>query len=262
MLDIPELAPTREIADGVFWLGGCKEIRYQGQVVHSYGSVFLVVGDERTLLVDTGHPKDWERLAEQLDRVLAHCGRATVDYLFPTHAEVAHAANLGRLLDRYPSAVVVGDTRDYHLLWPEHTDRLRPAAVGERLDLGGSEFVFVEAVLRDLLNTQWGYDTGRRVLFVADGFAYMHHHAAGECGRTTEELADPPLEEFTAAFAEYALYWTRYVDVAPHCERVDRLLTELPTDVIAPAHGGVITDVERTVPRIYRGLALEGQLRD
>jgi len=261
LFNVAQLAPTREVAPGLFWLGGCKEIRYKDTLVHSYNSAYLLAGTDRTLLVDTAHPKDWRRLDQQLDVVLGHLGREQVDYLFPTHAEVAHAGNLGRLLDKYSAARVVGDTRDYHFLYPEHADRIMPGSVGDRLDLGGSGFVFVDAAVRDLVNTMWGYDTARRCLFVADGFAYMHHHNAGECGLTTEEQTDPPLEEFTAAFSEFALYWTRFVDVRPYCARIEALRHEYPTELIAPAHGALITDPDITVPKVYAGFEMESRAR-
>lgn len=261
LFNATQLAPTREVAPGLFWLGGCKEIRYKSGLVHSYGSAYLVAGATHTVLVDTGHPKDWRRLDQQLDVVLDHIGHDGVDYLFPTHAEVAHAGNLGRLLAKYPNALVVGDTRDYHLLYPQFADRLRPSSVGERLDLGGSEFVFVAAVVRDLVNTMWAYDSARKCLFVSDGFAYMHHHNAGECGLTTEELDDPPLEEFTAAFAEFALYWTRFVDVRPFCRQIDVLRERYQVDMIAPAHGAVVMDPATTVPKVYDGFEFESRAR-
>ena len=93
----------RPLGPGVTWLGECLALPYRGEMLHSYHSLYLIDGDEGSLLVDTGHPKDWASVERQLDELLAS-GAPPVRYLFPTHAEVPHSANLGRLLDKFPRA--------------------------------------------------------------------------------------------------------------------------------------------------------------
>ena len=85
----------------------------------------------------------------------------------------------------------------------------------------------------------------------------MHHHQAGECGRSAEECPDLPIEQFTALFAEYALYWTRFTDMQGVIDRLDRMITgDYPVDLIAPGHGNPILDPALTFPRIKAGLLL------
>lgn len=251
----------RELADGIHWLGDCLKLPHRGELLHGYHSVFLVRGETRSLLVDTGHPKDWAVLERQIEGLLA-AGAPEIAYVFPTHAEVPHSANLGRWLTKFPDAVAVGDVRDYHLIFPEFTDRLVPKRVGDRLELGGTTFVFVEAIVRDLVTSIWGYDTRRQVLFPGDGFAYMHHHAADECGYTAEELPDLPIPEFTAVFAEHALYWTRFTDIEPYIRQLDALLTtEYPVALIAPAHGCPLMEPMVTIEKVKQGMRLGGAMR-
>ena len=50
------------------------------------------------------------------------------------------------------------------------------------IDLGDRQFMAVEPVIRDLRTTLWGFDTGERVLFPGDGFAYSHYHWDDHCG--------------------------------------------------------------------------------
>ena len=178
-----------------------------------------------------------------------------VEYVFPTHAEPPHSSGIGLYLEKFPQAVLCGDVRDYHLIFPEHADRFRACAVGDRLDLGGGEFVFVEPVIRDLDATLWGFDTARATLFPGDGFAYSHFHDAGQCGLVAEEVPELPFAEMAAVFAERALYWMVFTDMEPYIQRLDRLIfTELGVELIAPTHGMPITDVARTCPLIYQGL--------
>jgi flavorubredoxin len=160
------------------------------------------------------------------------------------------------VLARHPEVEVCGDVRDFHLFFPGLTDRFRPMAVGESLDLGGTEFVIVEAAIRDLITTQWGFDTSRRVLFPGDGFAYSHYHEAGMCGHTAEEAPELALADMSGLFAELALYWTRFSDMEPHIAQLRGLLEELDVALIAPTHGLPITDLELTVPVVLDGLRL------
>ena len=190
-------------------------------------------------------------LQQQADGLLSR-GIPEIAY---QHPEMPHSANLGRWLSKYPDAVAVGDVRDYHLVFPDLADRLVPLDAGDRIDLGGTEFVILEAIIRDLVTSFWGYDTRRRALFPGDGFAYMHHHQSHECGYTAEELPDLPIPEFTAIFAEYALYWTRFTDMEPKIRQLETLLSGSdPIDVILPAHGCPILDPSATVDKVKEGL--------
>ena len=233
---------------------------HEGETIHAYSSAYLVHGDERSLIVDTGHPKDWPRIEEQLDR-LEVLGIPPVEYIFPTHAEVPHAANLGRLLNRYSAAVAVGDVRDYHLFFPEFADRLRPMTTGASLELGGTELLLLDPAIKDLVTSLWAYDTRSQTLFPGDGFAYMHHHQADECWRTAEEVPDLPIPAFTALFSAYALYWTRFTDIEPHIDALDALLAKYPTSVIAPGHGFADSRSGRDLASRQRGAPPRQRLR-
>jgi len=245
-------APTfpREIAPGVHWLGGCLVPEIDGRKYHNHVSAYLIIGEDQTLLVDTGHPKDWEAVAAGIDEVLQS---RPLDFVFPTHSEMPHAGNLTRLLNRYPETVVVGDIRDYHFYYPGCEDRLRACAIGDSLDLGGRRFSIVKPVIVDLPSTQWGFDDGARVLFVSDGYAYSHEHEAGQCALTAEELPELPTPEQTRHINDKALYWTRFRDMAPLFDRLAELRVELDARVIAPAHGSVITKPEVILPALESG---------
>jgi flavorubredoxin len=243
----------RELAPGLTWLGVCTSVPHEGIVVHSYHSLYLLSGEDASLLVDTGNPKDWVAVERQLRALLA-AGRPPLRYVFTTHTEVPHSGNLARLLDAFPGAIAVGDVRDLHLVFPRFADRLRPTAAGDAIDLGGRTFEVVPAVIRDLPTSLWGYDASGQVLFTGDGFAYMHHHLAEECGLVAEEMPDLPLGEFSAVFNSYALYWTRFTDIRPYFDRLGALMERHPTRLIAPGHGSPLRDPAQTVPRVREGL--------
>lgn len=252
-------APTseplpREIAPGLFWLGGCLTIPYQDTVLHGYNSVYLLAGDDCSMLIEGGHPEHLALVERQIEDLLGG-GLPELRHVFVTHTETPHSAGLGRILDHYPDVEVHGDVIDLHLVFPQHRGRFHMMDPGDSLDLGGTEFVAVEAVLRDMAYTRWGFDTRGRTLFPGDGFAYSHYHEVGHCGALAEEAVGLDLPDMTALFADLALYWTRFSDMEPYISRLDAMLfDELGVELIAPTHGLPISDLRATVPIVYEGL--------
>lgn len=246
------LAAARLVGSDVYWLGGCLSAFTAAGEVHYHVSCYLIVGTERTLLVDTGDPAHRDLVLAQLDSVLG--GRA-LDYVFPTHPEIPHAGNLPALLERYPGALIVGDVRDYGLHYPEYLDRIRAWAVGTEVDLGNRVFTVLPAHIRDLGNTLWAHDSGAQMLFVSDGFSFIHDvpapdredepvHLPGQCRLVSGEMPSPPTVAQAAYGTGRALYWTKFVDVSRAFRDIERLLDALPTQLIGPAHGNVIDDVQ------------------
>ncbi len=247
-----------ELVPGLVWLGDCWEVPWRGTTIHSSNSAYLLEGDRYALLVDGGHPKDVRTLGSQLAQRLA-ATELELRYVFTTHQETPHSAAVGRVLDRYPSAELVGDVRDYHFIFPRHANRLRQLDVGASLDLGGTQFVVVEATIKDLSSTLWGFDLRRRVLFPGDGFAFAHFHDADMCGHWTDEVQDLPVAEMTARFSENALYWTTMVVMDQFVAQLDRQLEDLGAQIVAPTHGLPIRDLEAVMPAIREGLRAGGK---
>lgn len=235
-------APTlpREIAPGTFWLSGCAKIVVDDEVLHSHSSFYLVAGEQSTILIDTGYSRDWAQSWKQLEKALD--GR-TLDYIFPTHPEMPHMGNIEPLLEKFPEAKIVGDLRNYHLYLPKHVDRFEKKSIGDHIDLGGTRFLFVEALLHDLPNTLWGYQEKDGILFACDAYCFTHeHHQAGECAMTAEELAYDVDISHTRWVLERGLAFTRHVDPEVYCDAFDAFFEKLNVNMIAPTHGGVITD--------------------
>lgn len=256
------VAPSfpRELAPGIYWLGACIPTHVNGVAFHGHVGQFLLVGEASTLLVDTGIPRDWKVIEAQLTKVL---GARELDYLFVTHPEPPHSAALPNILDRYPGCRVVGDITDYHLYFPDYQHRLAAMTVGEEIDLGRLRFRFIEAVLKDLPNTLWGYETTERVMFVSDGFSFVHRdtlaeshdeivHRPEECAMTSAELPGGVNLEHAAFILLTALYWSQFVDPEALFEEVEAVLRENPSRMIAPAHGNVIVDPDVVLPIIRK----------
>ncbi len=255
-MTLPNPLP-REIAPGVFWLGDCLEQHHKGKIYHSYNAAFLVTGSKASLLVETGHPKDFPEIERQSREILAE-GRAPLKHLFITHQETPHSGGLGRLLALYPDLTVHGDISDYHLAFPQYIDRLKNMEVGDVIDLGDRQLVAAEPVIRDLRTSLWGFDTGERVLFPGDGFAYSHYHWDGHCGKVAEEAKSLDLADVSAVFAERALFWTTFTDMTIYVDKLEEMLDNLDVAVVAPTHGLPILDLAVTVPKVRAGLLAAG----
>jgi flavorubredoxin len=249
----------REIAPGVWWIGDCLLQRYKGQTYHGYNAAFLIVGSKASMLVETGHPKDFPVVERHMLEILAKTKGAPLKYLFITHQETPHSGGLGRVLRRYPETVICGDVSDYHLAFPEYEHRMVSMKDGDEIDLGDRKFQVVEPVIRDMRTSWWGFETKNRVLFPGDGFAYSHFHQEGHCGHVAEEVTDSlDLEVAASVFSELALFWTKFADMNVYCDRLDWLIEKLDVKVIAPTHGLPMLDVKHTVPIVRAGLIAAG----
>jgi flavorubredoxin len=223
--------------------------------VHS--SPYLVVGDRASVLFDTGVPVNWATVSQRLDAVL---GERPLDWIVPSHYEVPHAGSLERLLRKYPRMLVGGDVRDYHLFYPHAADRLRMLS---EIDLGGgNRLEILPAVIKDLVSTVWAYETKNRVLFCADGFAYSHlatsnngdetlaFHYEGDCARMSSELPKPPGFEQAFFITKSGLFWSRYARSEPFFRAFDELRKRYDVELICPAHGNVIDDLDLVMPSV------------
>ncbi len=230
----------REIFPDLFWLGGCSNSgAWPGRSIHEARheatAAYIILGSDKTLMVDSGHFGHWYALQDQLDKVLQGRG---LDYVLPTHQEIPHAGNLGRLLAAYPQAKAVGDVRDYHLFHPElDLDRLVMMHDGDRIDLGDREFVFLEAIWKDLTPTLWGYDTRLKALFTSDGFGLTHMHEDNICDLMPHEMPESVFDihehRYAAPFVGF-----RYQNQEKKIAKFKALQKQFPIDVIVSAHGG------------------------
>lgn len=234
----------REVVPGLWWLGGCSNSgawpgRSMASARHEPCSCWLLVGSEKTLMVDTGHIAHWGPVRDQLAVAL---GGRPLDFVFPTHQELPHAGNLARLLELHASAVAVGDVRDYHLFFPEiDRSRLVRTVPGDELELGDTRFVFLEPAWRDLTGTMWGYDTTRKAIFSSDGLGHLHLHESGVCGMLADELpaGESVLQERFFANAG-AFHWLRWRDPAPSVRAYRALIERYPVEIICSSHSAPI----------------------
>jgi hypothetical protein len=247
----PVTGAAREIASGIWWIPACQRVDIGSGLVHIHNAPYVILGSEKTLMWDTGPPSNWTGVELELDRLL---GSRPLDYVVPSHPESPHCGNLRRLFAKYPGLKVLGDVRDYHLYFPDDTDRFVALEPGSEVDLGGVQpIVLLRALVKDLPSSQWAYAPSQQVLFTADAFAYSHHppledddrpvHLPDECGLLASELSGKPHPEQIVWIVGFALVWMPFLQLDTYRDAFEELLASYPTRIVAPAHGAVIDDM-------------------
>jgi len=248
----------RLVLPDLAWIGGCSNsagwpgpASRRRPITHEPCVAYLILGAQKTVMLDTGHFAHWHSLEGQIEQMLQ--GRR-LDYVFVSHQEIPHTGNLGRLLGKYPQAKAVGDVRDYHLFHPEVAlERLVPMRHGEALDIGDRQIVFLDALWKDLDGTMWAYDTRLKMLFGADIFGYIHQDDENICGTMLHEMS-PELAERASERAALPFFGLRQRSQTSRVAAFRRLLKRYPVDIITSGHTAPIM-AGMTAPIIEKMLA-------
>lgn len=247
-------ALPRLINPDFLWVGGCLDIDYKGEAVHSHFGAFVVRGTSKTLMIDTGHPFHRPQIEPALDAFL---GGRPLDYILPTHPELPHCGLLPTWVRKYPDLKVVGEVGDYPLLYPELGDRFHQVELGGSIDLGGRRIVVVPSIWGDMANTRWAFDTRDSILFVSDAYAAIHYHRPGECRLMTSEQPLPDID-LVRMLSKLTLQWSAFFDITRTFRQIDTLLDTLKPKMIAPAHGTVIDRPEIMTAMVKEAVSTSG----
>lgn len=136
----------------------------------SYNSYVII--DEKIAVMDTADARVSEQWFANLDEAL---GGRTPDYLVVSHMEPDHAANIGKFLQKYPSAQIVGNAKTFGMIpqfFEVELPEERKVVVKEEdeLSLGEHTLVFVMAPMVHWPEVMVEYEKKEKILFSADGF--------------------------------------------------------------------------------------------
>ena len=133
---------------------------------------YVILDDKIAVMdsVDANFGEEWlKNLADAL-------GGRKPDYLIIQHMEPDHSANIGRFVEAYPDAVLVGNAKTFAMLgqfFPEMelpADRKLTVKDGETLSLGSHVLTFIFAAMVHWPEVMFTYDAADKVLFTADAF--------------------------------------------------------------------------------------------
>jgi anaerobic nitric oxide reductase flavorubredoxin len=228
-----------KLADNVYWVGvvdwalrhfhGHELSTHRGSTYNCY-----LIRDEKTVLVDTV----WEPFQDQLiDNIREIIDPATIDIVVANHSEVDHSGGLPAVMRHAPEATVVVSKRGaesveghYHQPW-----NFKPVQTGDKINIGKSDLIFVEAPMLHWPDSMFTYLTGKNILMPNDAFG--QHYATAF--RFNDEVDQEELYE--EAFKYYVNILTPFSELV--LKKIDELMSlDLPVDMIAPSHGVIWRD--------------------
>ncbi|MCX6000327.1 MAG: flavodoxin domain-containing protein [Chloroflexi bacterium] len=216
-----------ETAKGVYWVGVVDWAlrRFHGHELSthrgsSYNSYLII--DEKVALVDTVLSPFQDQFINNIREVI---DPAKIDFVIANHAEMDHSGSLPSVMRLAPNATLVVSQRGkesieghFHQPW-----NFRQVKTGDRISIGQSELVFVEAPMLHWPDSMFTYLTGRNILMSNDAFG--QHYATSFRFKLYEE-----------ALKYYANILTPFSALV--LKKIEEVLAlHLKVDMIAPSHG-------------------------
>jgi flavorubredoxin len=222
----------REIKKDIFTVGSIDwDRRLFDEIIPlpdgtSYNS-YLIKGSEKTVLIDTVDPTKEQEHIENLKRL----GIKHIDYVISHHAEQDHSGAIPKVLEHYPMAKVVTNSKckdmliDLLLIPPEKFITIND---GETLSLGNRtlEFIFVPWV--HWPETFLTYLKEDKILFSCDFFG--SHLATSDLYATDEPMIYKSAKRY---YAEIMMPFRN--NIKKHQEKLSKYKIEM----IAPSHGPI-----------------------
>jgi flavorubredoxin len=190
-------------------------------------NAYVVVGSEKTALIDSVHPA----MTEGFMRALKGMGLQRIDYIVSNHAEPDHSGSIPAVLAEYPEAKVLANVKCRSLLTASHG--LKPEVFTlikdqQTVSLGDKTLRFMWVPWVHWPDTTFTYVEEDRVLFTCD---FLGAHLA-----TSDLYADDEARVERAARMYYAEIMMPY---RPHVKKYVDQLSAMAIDMIGPSHGPV-----------------------
>jgi len=223
-----------ELAKGVYWVGvvdwairhfhGHELSTHRGTTYNAY-----LIRDEKTVLVDTVWGPFEDALIENICQVV---DPSKIDLVVANHAEPDHSGGLPAVMRHCPQATVVVSKRGaesipghYHQTW-----NFQAVTTGDKIHIGASDLVFVEAPMLHWPDSMFTYLSGAGILMPNDAFG--QHYATAY--RFNDQVDQGEL--YQEALKYYANILTPFSPLVT--KKIDEVLgLGLRVAMIAPSHG-------------------------
>lgn len=190
----------------------------------SYNS-YLIVGSEKTALLDAVDPAKWPVLEEQLRNV------QKIDYIIAHHGEQDHSGSLPMVLAKYPTAKLVTNLKAQKILMdllPIPAERFEIVEEGSTISLGNKTLRFHIMPWVHWPETMVSYLVEDKILFSCDLFGshlatsqiFAHHEA---------QVYDSAKRYYAEIMMPFSLQIKGYVEK----------IKAMDVRMIAPSHGPV-----------------------
>lgn len=228
------MAP-KPIKKNIYWVGYIDWDRrvFDSLIPTPHGTTYnsyLVKGSEKSVLIET---VDFGK-EDYLIKTLQMAGIENLDYIIANHAEQDHTGSLPKILDTYPKAKVVTNSKckdllQSFLMLPE--DKFIVVKDNEEISLGDKTIQFMIAPWVHWPDTMFTYLKEDKILFSCD---FLGSHYA-----TSELFVLDEREVYLSAKRYYAEIMMPFrTNVVKHLQRIENLQIE----IIAPSHGPLYND--------------------
>lgn len=192
----------------------------------SYNS-YLVIGSEKTAIIDTMYPPKSEEYLNNLDKN----GVTKVDYLIANHGEQDHSGTLPKLIKKYPDAKIITNptckTNLMEMLFiPE--EKIVTVKNEEELSLGDKTLKFIFAPNVHWPDTMFTLIKEDNLLCTCD-FLGSHY--------TFDDVFATPSEELEKSAKRY--YAEIMMPFRVMCKKYTKMIKDMNVDMILPSHGPI-----------------------
>lgn len=195
----------------------------QGTTYNSY----LVVGSEKTALVDTMYPKKIHELIEKLDAE----GIKKVDYIIANHGEQDHSGALPTLISKYPEAKIVTNAKCKDIvqnLLHLDEEKFQVVGDGDELSLGDKTVKFILAPWVHWPDTMFSYLKEDKMLFTCD-FLGAHYTKNDLFADYTDDLVEAAKRYYAEIIMPFRNFAKKYT----------QMVKDMDVEIIMPSHGPV-----------------------
>ena len=195
----------------------------QGTTYNSY----LVVGSEKTALVDTMYPKKIHELIDKLDAE----GIKKVDYIIANHGEQDHSGALPTLVAKYPDAKIVTNAKCKDIvqnLLHLDEEKFHVVGDGDELSLGDKTVKFILAPWVHWPDTMFSYLKEDKMLFTCD-FLGAHYTKNDLFADYTDELVEAAKRYYAEIIMPFRNFAKKYT----------QMVKSMDVEIIMPSHGPV-----------------------
>ena len=229
---------TKEIADGVYWVGVKHHNRriFDALIPLPYGTsynAYLVVGKDKIALIDTVNPGFEQEL---VDKIAVHVDPEKIDYVVMNHAEPDHANAGNHVLGIAKNAKLVTGAKGKEaamMYFGTPAERITVVDESTKLDLGGKTLRFIDAPWLHWPETIFTYLEEDRILFPCDYFG--SHVAMGDF--YADEFGNAKSVDMAKLyFAEIMMPFRK-----PGANAIEKV-KKLDPKMIAPSHGVIWRD--------------------
>jgi len=228
---------TYKITDSITFVG-CNDKR-----LHRFENLFplpkgvsynsYLIQDEKVALLDTVDAEVTNQFMENIEREVK--GRE-IDYLVIHHMEPDHAANIARLLEKYPSMKLVGNTKTEKMLHQffdiEIESRMVIVKEGDTLNIGLHELTFYMTPMVHWPEVMVSYEKKTKTLFSADAFGTF----GTIDGTIFNDQVDFPSEYLDEARRYYGNIVGKY---GIQTQAFLKKAADIDIEILAPLHGPI-----------------------